>query len=119
MRRCVIPPCRRAASPALRYARLLLALRQTRLSYPNDTTLSSPTAVFAEHGLQPLEDTRRRFAFPVDSPAVGAMLLDSLYLPDVDPTRLAAARRVAESWAGGDLGIPLRRLTAHKSTGSR
>lgn len=47
------------------------------------------------------------------------MLLDSLYLPIVDPARLAAARRVAESWAGADLGIPLRRLTARKSTGSR
>ncbi len=107
------------AGDALRYARLLLALRQTRLSYPNDTALRSPTAAFADHDLRPLEDTRRRFVFPVDSSAVGAMLLNSLYLPDVDPARLAAARRVAESWAGADLGIPLRRLTAYKGTGSR
>lgn len=100
------------AGDAWRYGRLLFALRRTRLSYPNDRYLTAPGNIFAAAGLELIGDERRRFVCHIETPDLGLTLLDSLYLPDTPAHRLAAARRVAQRWAGCDLGIPLRRLIA-------
>lgn len=89
---------------AWRYGRLLFALRRTRLSYPNDRHLIAPGDIFTAAGLDLISDERRRFVCHIETPDVGLTLLDSLYLPDTPPHRLAAARRVAERWVGRDLG---------------
>ncbi len=94
------------------YTRLLLALRCTHLSYPNDRALAEPESLLSRAGLTVVDDQRRRFVCHIETPAVGRMLFDSLYLPDCAPRRLAAGRRVAEGWTGTHLGIPVRRLIA-------
>lgn len=100
------------AGDVWRYGRLLFALRHTHLSYPNNRNLTAAGDIFTAAGLDLIGDERRRFVYHIETPEVGLTLLDSLYLPDTPPHRLAAARRVTERWAGRDLGIPLRRLTA-------
>lgn len=100
------------AGDAYRYGRLLFTLRRTRLSYPNDGKLGNLEKVLAGAGLRLTDDQRCRFLFHIETRGVGRMLFNSLYLPDLPPHRLASARRVAEGWAGADLGIPIRRLTA-------
>jgi hypothetical protein len=56
----------------------------------------------------------RRSGFRVDvaSEAVADRLLDGLYLPDVPPERVRAARRVAHRWVGQRTTVPVRRLVA-------
>jgi len=96
------------------YARLLIALGQARLRYPNDSALVQPAALFSRAGLALLADERRRFVLPIGDPATGELLLDSLYLPGAERGRVAAGRRVVRRWTGVELGIPLRRLTARR-----
>lgn len=100
------------ASDTARYTRLLLALRTRRIQYPNDDQLDRMAAVMGDHGLRVLDDRRRRFSCPITSPTVGVMCVRSLYLPDVDPPRLAAGERVARGWVGTEIGLPLRRVVA-------
>lgn len=99
-------------SDALRYARLLLALRQRRLRYPNDDALADPAGVLARAGLRLLADERRRFTCRIEDGQAATTFFDSLYLPDAPPDRRAAGRRVVQGWAPGSIGVPLRRLVA-------
>jgi len=99
-------------SDAMRYGRLLVALRKRRLVYPNDRALDDVGGLMGHHGLRLVDDHRRRFGCQITSPAVGVMCVRSLYLPDVEPARLAAGERVGRRWVGKQLGLPLRRLVA-------
>jgi len=99
-------------SDTMRYARLLVALRKRRLVYPNDRALDDVGGLMGPHGLRLVDDQRRRFGCLITSPAVGVMCVRSLYLPDVEPARLAAGERVGRHWVGRELGLPLRRLVA-------
>ncbi len=107
-------PARHPLTPsdALRYARLLVALRKRRLVYPNDRALDDVGGLLGRHGLRLVDDQLRRFGCLITSPAVGVMCVRSLYLPDVRPARLAAGERVGRHWVGKELGLPLRRLVA-------
>lgn len=98
----------------LRYARLLLALR-CRLRYPNDAVLADAPAVLGASGLAVTGDDRRRFVCPVTSPDIAVLCVRSLYLPDQPPERTAEALRVASTWVGSELGVPLRRLVAERA----
>ena len=95
----------------LRYARLLLALRQSRLDYPNDAELAQPAPVLAAAGLRLDQDDARRFVCP---PVDRERLLSSLYLPGASPDRLRAASRVVRRWDTG-IGVPIRRLVATRT----
>lgn len=95
-----------------RYTRLLLALRRSGLTYPNDSALAQPEPPLTRAGLRLWADRRQRFAYPIREPADGRQLVRSLYVPGVRDERLGAAMRVAERWVGGEVGIPIRRLTA-------
>jgi len=95
---------------ALRWGRLLLALRQRSLTYPNIVTAEA----LQRHRLLVEADERRSFTFPVREPADAELLLDSLYLPRVSPARLAAGRSVVRRWVGGDIDVPLRRVVARR-----
>ncbi len=94
------------------YVRLLLALRQPGLRYPNDSALDRPVDLFTRAGLVLVADERRRFVLRIGDPATGQLLLDSLYLPGLTARRATAGRRVVRRWTGVELGIPLRRLIA-------
>jgi len=100
----------------LRYARLATSLRTT--------TLFPPTRLHrnAEHqlrtaGLGIVEDTARRFAYPISSGGDASLLIHSLYLPRCDTARRAAACRIATRWRPQPVGIALRRITARQVPG--
>ena len=99
----------------VRYARLFAALRVTRIGYPNTGALGHPGSVFAAHGLTVRDDTRRRFSYPLRDADAGRTLVRSLYLPDVDETRVNAAVRVARRWRG-EIGIPLWRIVCERTS---
>ncbi len=99
-------------SDAMRYTRLLIALRRRRLVYPNDRALDDVGGLMGRYGLRLVDDQRRRFGCLITSPEVGVMCVRSLYLPDVEAARLAAGERVGRHWVGKELGLPLRRLVA-------
>jgi SAM-dependent methyltransferase len=99
-------------SDGLRYGRLLVRLRKTRLAYPNDNELAIPANPLARAGFMLVSDERRRFRYPVGIPGAGVMFVRSLYLPGAPPRRVRAAARTAERWAGKELGLPLRRIVA-------
>ncbi len=109
----LVPSTRpRTASDTAHYARLLAVLRRRGLAYPNDRPLTDAVGLVGSHGLRLVGDVRRRFACRITSAAVGVMCVRSLYLPDIDPDRLAAGEHLARSWVGKELGLPLRRLVA-------
>jgi SAM-dependent methyltransferase len=96
----------------LRYTRLCLSLRVRGFSYPNDVELASAPCAFAAAGLLLQTDERRAFAYDLTTSAVAQQLLTSLYLPEVEPARLAAGRRVVDRWVGSQIALPIRRLVA-------
>lgn len=93
-----------------RWGRLLAALRVTRLTYPNDRAIRVLGTSAQQHGLSVISDERMRFAFLITSVDVGHRFVDSLYLPLVPANRAVVARRLAGTWAGTDIGVPLRRV---------
>ena len=102
-------------SDRLHYARLLIALRRTGLGYPNDDVLRDLPRLLQHNGLTQIDDDRRHFACHLSTPDAASELVASLYLPDVEPARIAAADRVARRWAGVTLGVPLRRIVARRA----
>lgn len=97
---------------ALRWARLLVALREPGLRYPNDGALARADEVEAAAGLTLVSDDSQGFGVDVVSEAVADRLLDGLYLPGVPDDRVAAARRLARGWVGQRTTLPIRRLVA-------
>lgn len=97
---------------ALRWGHLLIALRQVDLSYPNDDLLSSAGSALSAAGLTLVSDDAAGFGLQVASETVADCVLDALYLPDVPPARVAAARRVVHRWVGQRTTVPVRRLVA-------
>jgi len=91
-----------------RWAQLLLALRRSRLDYPNDVS----AAQLGPAGLDVVSDESRRFAYPVRDAAAASALVRSLYLPAVPEPAVRRAVAVAERWVGGEIGLPLRRVVA-------
>ncbi len=104
---------------ALAYGRLQVALRQ-RVHYPNDAALRSASLHHAASavGLQVTHDERLAFLLPLDTGSDADELLASLYLPEVDPGRLAAGRRVLDGSIGGALTVPLRRIVLDRTGAS-
>ena len=100
------------ARDALRWGGVLVALRSKGLSYPNDDALVSPGEPFAAAGLRLQSDESRGFGLDVTSTAVADRLVDGLYLPDVPPSRVTAAREVVRGWVGRRTTVPVRRLVA-------
>ncbi|MEO7573916.1 MAG: methyltransferase domain-containing protein [Acidimicrobiales bacterium] len=104
---------------ALAYVRLQVALR-TRIRYPNGPQLA-PGAVAAALELVQLRivtDEQRAFGLSLRAAEDVATLVTSLYLPDVDPPRVAAARRVLARRISTDLAVPLRRLVLESTVPS-
>ena len=89
---------------------MLVALRATGLSYTNDDALASPGERLTAAGLALLSDESRGFGLDVTSEGVADRLLDGLYLPDVPPARVVAARRAVRSLMGRRTTLPVRRL---------
>ncbi len=94
-----------------RYGRLMVALRHTRLDYPNDRPLRRIDAHARAAGFRIVDDRRRRFLLPIGDGEDGERFVRSLYLPGVAERRVRTATEVARRWAGSGIGVPLRRIT--------
>jgi SAM-dependent methyltransferase len=96
------------------WTRLLFRLHRPRLTYPNERQLRRLDRTFAGTGLIIARDEWRRFAFPITDDAAGRRFIDSLYLPRVAESQIDAARQLAATWTGREIGIPLRRIVLRK-----
>lgn len=94
----------------LRYGRLCVALRHPGLSYPNDALLRDARGEFASAGLVLRDDVEGAFVCDLVNAALAEQLLASLYLPDVNPSRMEAGRQVVRRWAGSSITTPIRLL---------
>ncbi|MDJ0346600.1 class I SAM-dependent methyltransferase [Streptomyces sp. H10-C2] len=106
------------AADAVWVTGLLGTLGRT-IGYPNDTALRARTLplLLGAAGLRLADDRKRRFAYPLRTPADADLLLSSLYLPGISPARLRAARRWLHALAAAHvaLPVPLRRIAAVKA----
>ena len=98
------------ATDLARWTRLLWRLRRLRLTYPNDGALAHLDRALAGSGLTITGDERRRFAYPITDARAARRFVNSLYLPLIAARRVDAAERLAGTWVGGAIGIPLRRV---------
>lgn len=98
------------------WTRLLVALRLVRFSYPNDRALRHADATLRAGGLSVESEDRKRFVVHVGHASEADHFVDSLYLPDVDPRRVAAAQRAARRLVGADIGVPLRRMVIRRAS---
>jgi SAM-dependent methyltransferase len=114
-------PGRRPLGPRdlRRYARIMVAVRRSHLTYPNGRALRRLADRVGAHGLEIVVDGRRRFAFPLTDLPATRRFVDSLYLPGVPPDRIRAAKTLAAPWEGSDIGIPLRRVVLRRVTPDR
>lgn len=102
---------------AVAYIRLMLALRQP-IRYPNDRELGRRNLhiTVQRNGLEVVSDERKGFRLPLRSASDVERLVDSLYLPGVDPRRLPVARATLASRIGSSITIPIRAVTLSPSS---
>ncbi|WP_306371426.1 class I SAM-dependent methyltransferase [Nocardiopsis sp. CC223A] len=109
-------PARLGASPAglLAWARVLLALRETGLTWPNPHACDGAGRLLAARGWAVVSSARRVLWLPMAGPEHTSLLLRGLYLPGTAPERLRYAQRSLAAWArpGRALPLPLRRVVA-------
>ena len=98
------------AADLLRYVQLMVVVRRTHLSYPNDRIMAQPNKHLTRAGYELVADERLRFAYAFTDKSSTALFVDSLYLPSVSQARMAKASRLAARWEGSEIGIPLRRI---------
>ncbi len=101
-----------AAADRARYALLLAALGRRAMPFPRSDVATDPHPLLTAAGFEVVSDDRRRFGFRVTCRADADLLVDSLYLPNLSARRVGLARAVARSARHGEIGIPLRRVTA-------
>ena len=99
----------------LGWLRIMRNLGVRDLPWPNPEARDGVAGLLRDHGFTVLDDRRRRYTFPLETPADAALLLAGLYLPDTSTDRLAGATRALASRArpGLRLPLPLRRVVAH------
>lgn len=88
--------------------------------FPAGGELTGLGEAMADAGLDVFEDARERFGFRVRTEDDARLLLESLYLPDTPPERVAAAidwltGRAASARDGVDVAVPVRRVLALRS----
>lgn len=95
----------------------LIGVLGKKLKYPNDELLRDPSRLLSGAGLRLVDDTARRFAYRLGSPAEADLLLASLYLPGVSGRRYTAARGYLRALArlGVTVAVPIRRLIAQRT----
>ncbi|GAA5101702.1 class I SAM-dependent methyltransferase [Haloechinothrix salitolerans] len=100
---------------AFMWWRLMRALGVLTQPWPNPHALDGLADVLREHALVVDADERRVFRREISDPAEASVLIDSLYLPDVEPEHVSDAERTLAAWArpGRSLPLPLRRVIAH------
>ncbi|PKV94036.1 methyltransferase family protein [Amycolatopsis echigonensis] len=95
--------------------RVMRALGIRSQPWPNPDARDALPKILRAHGFIVDTSERRVFRREIGDPHAAALLLDGLYLPDIAPDRVEAARAALASWAlpGRWLPFPLRRVVAH------
>ncbi|MQA05025.1 MAG: methyltransferase domain-containing protein [Streptosporangiales bacterium] len=108
-------PARASWTGVLPWLHVLRALGVRTLRWPNPQALDGLGKVLRAAGFAVDADERRVFRLAVETAADAELVVDSLYLPDVDEERIAAAKQALAGWArpGRRLPLPLRRVVAH------
>jgi SAM-dependent methyltransferase len=98
-----------------RWWRVMRVLGLRAQPWPNPQAQDGLAAILRAHGFVIDSDDRRVFRRAITDRAQGALLVDSLYLPQIQQSRILAARRMLGNWArpGRWLPLPLRRVVAH------
>lgn len=109
-------PSRLGASPGawLGWLRVLRALGVRDQPWPNPQARDGLAHLLRAHGMDVIADDRRVFTLDLSTPDSVELLVDALYLPGIDPQRVAHAKRVLAPRArpGRSLPLPLRRVVA-------
>ncbi len=99
------------ATDRLRYLQLFWAARSPT-KFPATPLRSQAAPTLQTFSLGVEADDTRRFLYPIADTTDADRLIDSWYLPNVEPRRRQAARARARHMAPTSLGIPLRRIVA-------
>ena len=93
--------------------RVTRALEARLTRWPNPGATHGLATLLRAHGFA--VDTDQRLVFRREI-ADAELLVDGLYLPGVEPDRVAAAKHALTAWArsGRRLAVPLRRVIAHR-----
>jgi SAM-dependent methyltransferase len=109
-------PARLGLDPTgwLGWMRILRAVGVLAPPWPNPNARDGLAQVLRDHGFTIRADERRTFTLRLPTPATVALLIDSLYLPDTDPDRIAKAKHTLAGWTRPErhLPLPLRRVVA-------
>lgn len=100
------------AADRARYGLLLAVVGRRSMPFPRPDVAADPGPLLAAAGFEVVSDERRRFRFTVTGRDDADLFIDSLYLPNVSARRVSLARAVTRSSGHGEIGIPLRRVTA-------
>lgn len=103
------------ATDRARYGLLLAVLGRRAVPFPRPDVAAAPGPWLAAAGFAVVADDRRRFRFAVTGRDAADLFIDSLYLPNVGARRVGIVRTVMRSSEHGEIGIPLRRVTARLS----
>lgn len=94
-----------------RYLALYRTLRMTA-RLPHSPMRRHAARTLHRSGFAVLSDERMRFAYPINDEMAGDQLVDGLYLPQVNPGRVTAAKHRTHTWIGSAIGIALRKIVA-------
>ncbi|MGO9874350.1 MAG: class I SAM-dependent methyltransferase [Acidimicrobiia bacterium] len=98
-----------------RFAKFALALHTTP-QFPATTLNRHAQHEFTQAGFTITHDEQRRYRYPINTNEDADKFVDSLYLPNLNPTRLQRAHAEARRWHPNEIGIPLRNITATRNT---
>ena len=82
--------------------------------WPSPQARDGLPGVLRQAGFTVRATVRRTFMVPMATPADAGLLIEGLYLPDVDASRVREATQRLSAWArpGRQLALPLRRVLA-------
>jgi SAM-dependent methyltransferase len=96
--------------------RVMRALGIPSPPWPNPDARDRLPKILRTHGFAIDSSRRRVFWRDISDSDDAALVVDGLYLPGIEPDRIAAARSALAAWArpGRRLPFPLRRVIAHR-----
>jgi len=99
----------------IRFGRLAFALHTTP-QFPASPLDRHAQHEFTQAGFTITHDEARRYTYRIDTNEDADRFIDSLYLPNANPSQLRRGHTEARRWHRHEIGIPLRNITATGNT---